>query len=84
MFTAICSEMNLQCLTVPFNAMGAIVIVSVASLVEYEQAIYLWKVRGRRGRGHGYEQAIYLAVEGEGQKREGARIRAGHLPGCGR
>ena len=36
--------------TVPFNVMGAIVIVSVASLVEYELAIYLWKVGGRRGR----------------------------------
>ena len=50
--------------------MGAIVIVSVASLVEYEQAIYLWKVRkGRhkgqkRGVGQGYEQAIYLWREG--------------------
>ncbi|KAG1667610.1 hypothetical protein FOA52_001664 [Chlamydomonas sp. UWO 241] len=29
---------------VPFNALGAIVIVSVASLVEIEQAIFLWKV----------------------------------------
>ncbi|KAG1664415.1 hypothetical protein FOA52_009737 [Chlamydomonas sp. UWO 241] len=32
---------------VPFNAMGAIVIVSVASLVEFEQAIFLWKVGER-------------------------------------
>eukprot|EP00195_Chlamydomonas_chlamydogama_P003258 CAMPEP_0202921966 /NCGR_PEP_ID=MMETSP1392-20130828/77673_1 /ASSEMBLY_ACC=CAM_ASM_000868 /TAXON_ID=225041 /ORGANISM="Chlamydomonas chlamydogama, Strain SAG 11-48b" /LENGTH=735 /DNA_ID=CAMNT_0049615567 /DNA_START=253 /DNA_END=2460 /DNA_ORIENTATION=- len=29
---------------VPFNALGAIVVVSVASLVEFEQAIYLFKV----------------------------------------
>ena len=29
----------------PFCIMGAIVIVSVCSLVEFEQAIYLWKVR---------------------------------------
>ncbi len=33
---------------VPFNVLGAIVIVSVASLMEIEQAIYLWKV----GAGH--------------------------------
>ena len=29
----------------PFNVLGAIVIVSVGGLVEIEQAIYLWKVR---------------------------------------
>lgn len=29
---------------VPTNILGSIIIVSVASLVEYEQAIYLWKV----------------------------------------
>ena len=43
------NETNSLFFSVPFNAMGAIVIVSVASLVDYEQAIYLWKVReGRR------------------------------------
>ncbi len=29
---------------VPKNILGSIIIASVASLVEYEQAIYLWKV----------------------------------------
>ena len=29
---------------VPTNILGSIIVVSVASLVEYEQAIYLWKV----------------------------------------
>ncbi len=29
---------------VPKNILGSIIIVSVASLVEYEQAVYLWKV----------------------------------------
>ena len=29
---------------VPMNILGSIIIVSVASLVEYEQAVYLWKV----------------------------------------
>jgi len=29
---------------VPFNALGAIVIVGVSSLIELEQAVYLWKV----------------------------------------
>ena len=53
--------------TVPFNAMGAIVIVSVASLVEYEQAIYLWKVRRSGGKGAGI-RAGHLPVEGEGQQ----------------
>ncbi len=28
----------------PFNVLGAIVIVSVTGLFEFEQAIYLWKV----------------------------------------
>ncbi len=29
---------------VPYNALGAIIVVSVASLIEYTQPIYLWKV----------------------------------------
>ena len=29
---------------VPMNILGSIIVVAVASLVEYEQAIYLWKV----------------------------------------
>jgi hypothetical protein len=32
---------------VPKNILGSIIIVSVSTLVEYEEAIYLWKVRWR-------------------------------------
>lgn len=31
----------------PYNCLGAIVCSSVTGLLEYEQAIYLWKVRER-------------------------------------
>ena len=31
---------------VPTNILGSIIICSVASLVEYEQSVYLWKVWG--------------------------------------
>ena len=50
---------------IPFNVLAAIVIVSVSGLIEFEQAIYLWKVGfkwgGGRARG-GVQQVGYCVL----------------------
>ncbi len=57
---------------VPMNILGSIIIVSVASLVEYEQAIYLWKAstmlykstQARYARRPGMQRSVEMSSSG--------------------